>query len=192
MKKTCWLCWLMCLGCRCSCAQGGVLAQRRWRYLSLLPSTRSGLTCITSAHPDVQINYQSIGSGGGIRQLQAGTVDFGASDGPMTDEQLAQSKIQDPAFPHGAGRRCAHLQHPGCNRRSEFHAEGAGRNLPRQDHEVERSGNRESQSGREAARAPTSSSCTAPTAAAPPTSGPTISPRSARTGRTKSARPTPP
>src|SRR6201993_3641986 len=42
-----------------------------------------------NAHNDVQINYQSIGSGGGIKQLQAGTVDFGASDGPMTDEQLA-------------------------------------------------------------------------------------------------------
>jgi len=43
-------------------------------------------------HPDVQINYQSIGSGGGIRQVLAGTVDFGASDGPMTDEQLGQFK----------------------------------------------------------------------------------------------------
>ena len=41
------------------------------------------------AHPDVEINYQSIGSGGGIKQLQAKTVDFGASDGPMSDEQLA-------------------------------------------------------------------------------------------------------
>jgi phosphate transport system substrate-binding protein len=40
-------------------------------------------------NPKAQINYQSIGSGGGIRQLQAGTVDFGASDSPMTDEQLA-------------------------------------------------------------------------------------------------------
>jgi phosphate transport system substrate-binding protein len=40
------------------------------------------------AHPNVQINYQSIGSGGGIRQLTAGTVDFGASDGPMTDDQI--------------------------------------------------------------------------------------------------------
>jgi len=40
------------------------------------------------AHPDVQINYQSIGSGGGIRQLTEGTVDFGASDMPMTDEQI--------------------------------------------------------------------------------------------------------
>jgi phosphate transport system substrate-binding protein len=39
-------------------------------------------------HPTVQINYQSIGSGGGIRQLTAQTVFFGASDGPMTDEQL--------------------------------------------------------------------------------------------------------
>ena len=46
------------------------------------------------AHPDVKINYQSIGSGGGIRQLQAGTVDFGASDGPMTDEQLAATPFK--------------------------------------------------------------------------------------------------
>jgi len=45
-------------------------------------------------HSDVQINYQSIGSGGGIRQVLAGTVDFGASDGPMTDEQLSQAKTK--------------------------------------------------------------------------------------------------
>ncbi|HEX3156470.1 MAG TPA: phosphate ABC transporter substrate-binding protein PstS [Candidatus Angelobacter sp.] len=42
------------------------------------------------AHPSVQINYQSIGSGGGIRQLQAGTVDFGASDMPLNDQQLSE------------------------------------------------------------------------------------------------------
>ncbi|MDR3722526.1 MAG: phosphate ABC transporter substrate-binding protein PstS [Candidatus Acidoferrales bacterium] len=52
-----------------------------------------------TAHPNVQINYQSIGSGGGIRQLLAGTVDFGASDGPMTDDQLAQSKVKILHFP---------------------------------------------------------------------------------------------
>ena len=46
------------------------------------------------ANPHIQINYQSIGSGGGIRQLQEGTVDFGASDGPMTDEQLAEAKVK--------------------------------------------------------------------------------------------------
>ncbi|MGB9408446.1 MAG: phosphate ABC transporter substrate-binding protein PstS [Terracidiphilus sp.] len=46
----------------------------------------------SAAHPGVEINYQSIGSGGGIRQVSAGLVDFGASDAVMTDEQLAASK----------------------------------------------------------------------------------------------------
>jgi phosphate transport system substrate-binding protein len=45
-------------------------------------------------HPDIQINYQSIGSGGGIRQVINGTVDFGASDGPMTDEMLKEAKFK--------------------------------------------------------------------------------------------------
>ena len=45
-------------------------------------------------HSNIEINYQSIGSGGGIRQVIAGTVDFGATDGPMTDEQLAESKVK--------------------------------------------------------------------------------------------------
>jgi phosphate transport system substrate-binding protein len=46
------------------------------------------------AHSEIQINYQPIGSGGGIRQVLAGTVDFGATDGPMTDEQLSQAKTK--------------------------------------------------------------------------------------------------
>jgi phosphate transport system substrate-binding protein len=41
-------------------------------------------------HAGVQVNYQSIGSGGGIKQVTEGTVDFGATDGPMKDEQLAE------------------------------------------------------------------------------------------------------
>jgi len=51
------------------------------------------------AHSDVQINYQSIGSGGGIRQVSEGTVDFGASDGPMSDEQLSAAKTKILHFP---------------------------------------------------------------------------------------------
>jgi phosphate transport system substrate-binding protein len=43
-------------------------------------------------HSDVQINYQSIGSGGGIRQVTEGTVDLGASDMPMTDAQIEEAK----------------------------------------------------------------------------------------------------
>jgi phosphate transport system substrate-binding protein len=45
-----------------------------------------------AARTGVKINYQSIGSGGGIRQLSEGTVDFGASDSPMTDEEMAKAK----------------------------------------------------------------------------------------------------
>jgi len=48
----------------------------------------------SSAHPGVEVNYQSIGSGGGITQVTKGTVDFGASDMPMTDQALASSPIK--------------------------------------------------------------------------------------------------
>src|ERR1035437_2693200 len=41
---------------------------------------------------NIKVNYQSIGSGGGIKQLQAKTVDFGASDAPMSDEELKSSR----------------------------------------------------------------------------------------------------
>jgi phosphate transport system substrate-binding protein len=42
-------------------------------------------------HPELRFNYQSIGSGGGIQQITKGTVDFGASDAPMTDAELAKA-----------------------------------------------------------------------------------------------------
>jgi phosphate transport system substrate-binding protein len=50
-------------------------------------------------HPDVEINYASIGSGGGIKQLLAQTVFFGATDGPMTDEQLKSAPSPILHFP---------------------------------------------------------------------------------------------
>ncbi len=48
-----------------------------------------------TAQPTIQINYQSIGSGGGIRQLTAGTVDFGASDMPMNDDQIKEFQTKN-------------------------------------------------------------------------------------------------
>ena len=51
------------------------------------------------AHPDVAVNYQSIGSGGGIKQLMAQTVFFGATDGPMTDDQLKSAPGPIMHFP---------------------------------------------------------------------------------------------
>ena len=62
------------------------------------------------AHPNIQINYQSIGSGGGIRQLTEGTVDFGASDMPMTDDQLSKvTKYKVLHFPTVLGGHGPHL-----------------------------------------------------------------------------------
>lgn len=50
-------------------------------------------------HPNVQINYQSIGSGGGIQQLTSRTVDFGASDMPLTDDQAQKMGFKVLHFP---------------------------------------------------------------------------------------------
>jgi phosphate transport system substrate-binding protein len=54
-----------------------------------------------TAHPGVEINYQAIGSGGGIKQLTQATVDFGASDRPLTDAEMADPalKIKPIYFP---------------------------------------------------------------------------------------------
>jgi phosphate transport system substrate-binding protein len=72
------------------------------------------------AHPDIQINYQSIGSGGGIRQVLAGTVDFGASDGPMTDEQLAQAKTKILHVPTVLGANVPAYNIPGVTAELKF------------------------------------------------------------------------
>jgi phosphate transport system substrate-binding protein len=54
----------------------------------IYPAMTRWIEAFQSAHPGVQINYQSIGSGGGIQQLKKGLVDFGASDAALEDEQL--------------------------------------------------------------------------------------------------------
>ena len=71
-------------------------------------------------HSDVQINYQSIGSGGGIRQLLSGTVDFGASDAPMNDEQLGQAKVKILHFPTVLGAVVPAYNIPGFSQELDF------------------------------------------------------------------------
>jgi phosphate transport system substrate-binding protein len=71
-------------------------------------------------HPNVQINYQSIGSGGGIRQLLDKTVDFGASDGPMTDEQLQQAGFKIFHFPTVLGAAVPSYNIPGVTGELKF------------------------------------------------------------------------
>lgn len=63
--------------------------------------------------PDVQINYQSIGSGAGIRQILAKTVDFGASDSPMTDEELAEAEGEILHIPMVIGSTAVVYNMPG-------------------------------------------------------------------------------
>ena len=69
----------------------------------------------SAAHPGVEINYQSIGSGGGVRQVTAGLVDFGASDMPATDEQLAGSKTKLVHLPTVLGAVVPVFNVPGVN-----------------------------------------------------------------------------
>jgi phosphate transport system substrate-binding protein len=71
-------------------------------------------------HPDIQINYQSIGSGGGIRQVINGTVDFGASDGPMTDEMLKEAKTKILHLPTVLGADVPAYNIPGVNAELKF------------------------------------------------------------------------
>ena len=71
-------------------------------------------------HPDIEVNYQSIGSGGGIRQVIAGTVDFGATDGPMTDDQLKEAKTKILHFPTVLGADVPAYNIPGVTAELKF------------------------------------------------------------------------
>lgn len=74
-------------------------------------------------HSDVQVNYQSIGSGAGIQQLTSGTVDFGASDMPMTDEQIGKLKVKAYHFPTVMGAVVPTYNIPGVTQELKFTGE---------------------------------------------------------------------
>jgi len=71
-------------------------------------------------HPEVEINYQPIGSGGGIRQVTSGTVDFGATDGPMSDEQIKSSKVPLQHIPTVMGSVVPAYNIPGVKEELKF------------------------------------------------------------------------
>ncbi|WP_433983307.1 phosphate ABC transporter substrate-binding protein PstS [Tunturiibacter empetritectus] len=74
----------------------------------------------SALHPEVKINYQSIGSGGGIRQVSEGTVDFGASDSPMTNDQLSAAKVKVMHIPTVLGAVVPVYNIPGINKDLNF------------------------------------------------------------------------
>ena len=71
-------------------------------------------------HPNVEINYQSIGSGGGIRQITNQTVFFGASDGPMTNDQLLAAPSKILHFPTVLGADVPVYNIPGVSAELKF------------------------------------------------------------------------
>lgn len=73
-----------------------------------------------SQHRGVQINYQSIGSGGGIKQVTSGLVDFGASDGPMTDQQLKEAQVKVQHIPTVLGAVVPIYNLPGIKEELKF------------------------------------------------------------------------
>ena len=74
----------------------------------------------SNSHPGVKINYQSVGSGAGIRQVTSKIVDFGASDVTMTDQQIAESKIKLVAIPTVLGAVVPVYNIPGVNKDLNF------------------------------------------------------------------------
>jgi len=74
----------------------------------------------SQVHPNVHINYQSIGSGGGIRQVSEGTVDFGATDGPMSDQQINEAKVKTMHIPTVLGAVVPVYNLPGVNAELKF------------------------------------------------------------------------
>jgi phosphate transport system substrate-binding protein len=76
----------------------------------------------SARHNGTHINYQSIGSGGGVRQVQSGTVDFGASDNPLDDQALSQMKPM-LQIPESAGPVCVTYNLPGVTQPLQLSAE---------------------------------------------------------------------
>ena len=71
-------------------------------------------------HSNVKINYQPIGSGGGIRQVTEGTVDFGATDGPMSDQQISSAKVKVMHIPTVLGAVVPVYNLPGVSKELNF------------------------------------------------------------------------
>ncbi len=84
------------------------------------PIYQKWFTEYSASHKGVQLNYQSLGSGAGIRQVIAGTVDFGASDGPMSNEQLGQCPVKVLHIPTVLGSVVPAYNIPGVKRELKF------------------------------------------------------------------------
>jgi phosphate transport system substrate-binding protein len=97
-------------------------------------------------HSNIEINYQPIGSGGGIRQITNQTVFFGATDGPMTNDQLLAAPGKILHIPTVLGAVVPVYNIPNVTAELKFSGP-VPRHLPRQGHQVERSRDRKANAG---------------------------------------------
>ncbi|HET6142369.1 MAG TPA: phosphate ABC transporter substrate-binding protein PstS [Candidatus Acidoferrales bacterium] len=119
IKKLSLLVGLLAIATTLATAQGQVLLNAAGATFPY-PMYSKWFDLYRQVHPGVQINYQSIGSGGGIRQLLDKTVDFGASDGPMTDDQLKQASVPILHFPTVMGADVPSYNVPGVSAELNF------------------------------------------------------------------------
>jgi phosphate transport system substrate-binding protein len=101
------------LGCLCACnSSSSNVALSGAGSTFVYPVMTRWIRDFSQSHANVQINYQSIGSGGGIQQVKAKTVDFGATDAALTDQQIA-AMFPLVQIPESAGPVCITYNLPG-------------------------------------------------------------------------------
>jgi phosphate transport system substrate-binding protein len=120
MKKTLLLVsLLMCLATVIGAQSGTVLINATGATFPA-PIYQKWFEAYHTAHSNVQVNYQPLGSGAGIAQLTAGTVDFGASDMPMTDDMIGKLKVKPLHFPTVIGAVVPTYNIPGVSAELKF------------------------------------------------------------------------
>jgi phosphate transport system substrate-binding protein len=117
--------WRAVVAGACAIALGGSLAAQKVQINGAgatfpYPIYSKWFSEYNKLHPEVEVNYQSIGSGGGIRQLTNGTVFFGATDGPMTNQQLLDAPGKVLHFPTVLGADVPVYNIPGVTAQLKF------------------------------------------------------------------------
>ena len=186
-----------------SSSVSGSGARRRHDQRRRLDVRGAGLPAVGRAlqgRQGLTVNYQAVGSGAGIAQFTAGTVDFGGTDPALKDEEIKAAKKKGaPVQVPTVARRDHRLLQPRRRREGpQARRRDDRRHLPRQDQEVERPGDRGAEPGRRACRHRHHGRATAPTRRARPRASPSFlaayspSGRAARAStRPSSGRPAP-
>ncbi len=118
-RSSLWLCLFACMAMVFAVAEAKVLINAAGATFPY-PIYGKWFRDFTQVDKDSQINYQSVGSGGGIRMFTDGTVDFGASDMPMTDEQISKFKNKPLHFPTVLGGIVLTYNVPGVSQDLKF------------------------------------------------------------------------